>query len=73
MTVEQVDLLVRATTHPYPGAYIIKGSKKIIIWKGKALSNAYIKELGAKENILVFANGSYMALEFTVEEVSEFS
>ena len=34
MTIDEVDRLVRATTKPYPGAYIILEGKKIIIWKG---------------------------------------
>lgn len=34
MTVEEVDRLVRATTKPYPGAFIMNGEKKIIIWSG---------------------------------------
>ena len=31
MTMEEVDRLVRATTKPYPGAYIIKGKKKATV------------------------------------------
>jgi methionyl-tRNA formyltransferase len=34
MTLEEVDRLVRATTHPYPGAFVIKDGKKCIIWSG---------------------------------------
>lgn len=35
MTVEQVDRLVRATTHPYPGAfYINSNGEKVIVWSG---------------------------------------
>lgn len=37
MTLEKVDRLVRATTHPYPGAYImLDSSTKLIIWSGSA-------------------------------------
>jgi methionyl-tRNA formyltransferase len=36
MTMQQVDRLVRATTKPYPGAFVLKNDKKIIIWKGFA-------------------------------------
>lgn len=28
----EIDTLVRAVTHPYPGAYFFHGTKKIIIW-----------------------------------------
>ena len=34
MTLQEVDRLVRATTKPYPGAFIMDGVKKIIIWAG---------------------------------------
>jgi methionyl-tRNA formyltransferase len=35
MTLKEVDLLVRATTHPYPGAFIMLDSfTKLIIWSG---------------------------------------
>jgi methionyl-tRNA formyltransferase len=34
MTIEQVDRLVRATTKPYPGAFILKDNKKVIVWEG---------------------------------------
>lgn len=37
MTTKQVDLLVRATTKPYPGAFYINNGGKIIIWKGSIL------------------------------------
>ena len=39
MTVEEVDRLVRATTRPYPGAFIEKEGDKIIIWAGKMEAN----------------------------------
>jgi methionyl-tRNA formyltransferase len=34
MTIQEVDRLVRATTRPYPGAFVMEGEKKVIIWKG---------------------------------------
>lgn len=37
MTLTEVDRLVRATSHPYPGAYImLDSSTKLIIWSGSA-------------------------------------
>ena len=37
MTWNEVDRLVRATTHPYPGAFImLDSSTKLIIWSGSA-------------------------------------
>ena len=35
MTMEEIDRLVRATTHPYPGAfYFDKNGNKVIVWEG---------------------------------------
>lgn len=34
MSIDQADRLVRATTKPYPGAYVVDKEKKIIIWQG---------------------------------------
>ncbi|MDD3944716.1 MAG: formyltransferase family protein [Bacteroidales bacterium] len=33
MSVIEAERLVRATTHPYPGAYIEEGDKRIIFWR----------------------------------------
>lgn len=35
MTVEYAEKIVRAVTHPYPGAYVIQNNQKIIIWKAR--------------------------------------
>jgi methionyl-tRNA formyltransferase len=41
MTPEEVDRLVRATTHPYPGAfYYDKDGGKVIVWDTDQLNNA---------------------------------
>lgn len=37
MSLEQIDRLVRATTHPYPGAFLVVDGKKLIIWSGKII------------------------------------
>ena len=34
MTISEIDRLVRATTHPYPGAYFLDGDQKYIVWSG---------------------------------------
>ncbi|WP_418645834.1 formyltransferase family protein [Tenacibaculum insulae] len=34
MSMDEVDRLVRATTKPYPGAFIISGGEKVTIWEG---------------------------------------
>lgn len=67
MAVTQVDRLVRATTKPYPGAFIIRGDKKVIIWKGfisidKMESNVYHE---------IFLKGGYFyATNYEVVEVT---
>ena len=56
MSIEEVDRLVRATTHPYPGAfYIDDNGNKVIVWEGnyKADSTNYIN----------CANGQYYLLK----------
>lgn len=34
MTMDEVDCLVRATTKPYPGAYVNINGQKVIVWSG---------------------------------------
>ena len=34
MSIDEVDKLVRATTKPYPGAFVQKDAMKIIVWQG---------------------------------------
>lgn len=56
MGVQNVDRLVRATTHPYPGAYVMEDGKKYIIWSGK---------MGVHEGkVFIFSDGKYTATEF---------
>jgi methionyl-tRNA formyltransferase len=65
MTVEEVDRLVRATTHPYPGAFWQDSDKIIRIWRG---------EIGdplqpSSENVwqLSLSNGIFNALDYEIE------
>lgn len=60
MTVEEVDKLVRATTKPYPGAFIMDDEKKIIIWSG-----TQGKHDGSSLE-LEFLDGIYSALKYEV-------
>ncbi|MDB4417777.1 formyltransferase family protein [Akkermansiaceae bacterium] len=65
MTIDEVDRLVRATTKPYPGAFIIRDSKKIIIWGGimsqeKIESNLYHE--------LVLVDGFFYATTYDVTD-----
>jgi methionyl-tRNA formyltransferase len=58
MSVLEVDSLVRATTRPYPGAYIrTENGKRLVIWEG---TNIYKEQ--AKP--LKFIDGDYFALDF---------
>lgn len=59
MNVDEVDRLVRATTKPYPGAFIMNGEKKIIIWSG-------VK--GSGEGLPIqLSDGIFTATEFFYE------
>jgi methionyl-tRNA formyltransferase len=60
MSLVEVDRLVRATTKPYPGAFIKDGNKKIIIWSGipEKVGKGYLE--------LKFTDGIYSAIEFEV-------
>ncbi len=53
MTVDEVDRLVRATSKPYPGAFLIKKNKKIIIWSGEKNSNSNGMKVKCKDGIFV--------------------
>jgi len=59
MDINDVDKLVRATTKPYPGAYIVQNGVKRIIWQGRILANK-----NGDENILAFKNGYYEVLSY---------
>lgn len=56
MKLEEVDRLVRATTHPYPGAFITENDQKIVIWAGKPGEH--------QGKVMKFADGFYTALQF---------
>ena len=66
MKLDQVDRLVRATTRPYPGAFIVRGDKKVIIWKGRP-SNEKIDNITYHE-IKLF-DGYYYATNYQVEDI----
>ena len=40
-SVYEAERLVRAITHPYPGAFIYKDGKKIIIWKAIVVGDSF--------------------------------
>jgi len=66
MTLIEVDRLVRATTKPYPGAFIIRDDKKITIWAGIS-SNT--KRESSVYHELRLLDGFYYATDYQVEGV----
>lgn len=59
MLVSEVDRLVRATTHPYPGAFIILDGQKHIIWNGM---------IGRGDGLHIqLSDGIYTALAYEIE------
>ena len=58
MNIDQVDRLIRATTKPYPGAFIFLRNEKYIIWSGK-------KGLQPSASFfLEFIDGKYSVFQF---------
>jgi len=58
MSIDEADRLIRATTKPYPGAFIIENNKKTIIWSGK-------KGVDSSASFMLdFKDGKYSVLEF---------
>jgi methionyl-tRNA formyltransferase len=66
MTIDEVDRLVRATTKPYPGAFIIRGDKKIVVWKG-IKSNIKIENNVYHEIKLL--EGFFYAVNYEVSDI----
>lgn len=59
MTMKDADRMIRAVTHPYPGAFYYAGEKKIIIWSAKVQKTA-------TENALPLLDGYLLPYEFEV-------
>jgi methionyl-tRNA formyltransferase len=64
MTLQEADRLVRATTRPYPGAFVIIDNKKLIIWKGRIKTE---ETYGNIECSIRFSEGSFIIEEFDIE------
>ncbi|NLW91114.1 MAG: methionyl-tRNA formyltransferase [Syntrophomonadaceae bacterium] len=65
MTVEETDRLVRATTHPYPGAFWQANGKILRIWSGSIGQGTVSNK---KTESLKLANGFYEAIDYQWEE-----
>lgn len=62
MTVEEAERLVRAVTHPYPGAFYIKGKEKIIIWSSQIVENF-------QERTIKLKNGYLLPTDYEIENI----
>jgi methionyl-tRNA formyltransferase len=60
-SVHDAELLIRAVTHPYPGAFIFYKSKKLVIWK------ANIKNT-PNQNCLKFKDGFLELIDFEFKD-----
>ena len=61
MTMNEASTLVRATTHPYPGAYVLDDKKKVIIWK--ASENTCFGEVKLKDGYLELVDSEVVKYE----------
>ena len=52
MTMEEADRLVRAVTHPYPGAFFEEDEKKIIVWSATVSRNPLGRAYELKDGYL---------------------
>ncbi len=66
MSVQEVDNLVRATTKPYPGAFVIYKNDRVIVWSGKPVKT-YSKDL--KGYKIQCSDGLYLATNYQFEVV----
>lgn len=66
MTTEEADRLVRGTTKPYPGAFVIENNKKIIIWDG-IKSNERLDREGYYE--IMLTDGYFYSDNFEEEQL----
>lgn len=65
MTVAEVERLVRATTHPYPGAFWQDNGTMLRVWEGKVSDTAAPPGPGVRR--LYFSDGAYDLLHYEVE------
>jgi methionyl-tRNA formyltransferase len=72
MDCQTVDRLVRATTHPYPGAFIDFHGKRYRIWAGRIGSGEptpQVVAVGQGELTIPTSNGSFIATDWGEEEL----
>lgn len=70
MTVEEAERLVRAVTHPYPGAFYIKDGKKVIVWSAK-ISEKSEKEQEEEAERFSCSDGSLILMDWEIIEMED--
>lgn len=65
MTAREAERLVRAVTHPYPGAFYIKDGKKIIVWSAR-ISDRKPEKLSADS--YQCSDGYLIPVEFEIKD-----
>jgi methionyl-tRNA formyltransferase len=65
MTGAEADRLVRATTHPYPGAFWVDGDRRVRVWAGRPLPAG--SDPDPATPVLTLRDGCYQALDFALE------
>ena len=63
MSISQVDRLVRATTHPYPGAFVATDEGLVTIWEG---TPAALKARSGGCLAIDVADGTFLATRYEV-------
>lgn len=61
MTVAEIERMVRALTRPYPGAFVIEGSRTVRIWAGSAVAAEH------SSYPVQAADGTYWATDYEIE------
>ncbi len=62
MTMEDAEKLVRAVTHPYPGAFYNGGTKIIRIWSAKT-------DASEVEGAIKLSDGYLILVEYEIEKL----
>jgi methionyl-tRNA formyltransferase len=65
-SVHEAECLVRAVTRPYPGAYLVRNDKKIIVWSAEVSARCPQQE--SNENCIQFNDGVLVLIETEVVE-----
>lgn len=66
MSVEEVDRLVRATTRPYPGAFLERDGEVYTLWAGMPLKRESFPEDGL---VVHCADGKYIATDYELRNL----